>query len=284
MSSWRRGLTGNRRRTDSPEPLLLTGFHTCFNSVISQADPPSACVLFSLWLRWDLDPMPKPLRRRCDARLPVRDIVRDRAIRAGELEKYLRRNRCKKWAVRGKKRCRLHGGLSTGPRTPEGKARTTAAMVEGRRRLLEKLKAEGKPVPWGRKRGGVNESAAERQLARASKERARAQRDLKEFLSQKFRRQRRQAREVVKREVERLLAEHEEQRRRLRLPPLSPEQREAVIDGFRQRVAVPSDDGSMPWTDVQVLQDRLREADDALERAQAETAQHKRSARLGRSM
>jgi hypothetical protein len=187
--------------------------------------------------------MPKPLRRRCDARLPVRDIVRDRAIRAGELEKYLRRNRCKKWAVRGKKRCRLHGGFSTGPRTAEGKARTIAAMVEGRRRLLEKLKAEGKPVPWGRKRGGVSRSAAERQLARASKEHARAQRDLKEFLSRKFRRQRRQARE-----------------------------------------GVTSDDGSMPWSDIQVLQDRLREADDALERAQAEAALHKRNARLGCSM
>jgi hypothetical protein len=207
--------------------------------------------------------MPKPLRRRCDARLPVRDIVRDRAIRAGELGKYLRRNRCKKWAVRGKKRCRLHGGLSTGPRTAEGKARTAAAMVEGRRRLLEKLKAEGKPVPWGRKSGGVNQSVAERQLARASKEHARAQRDLKEFLSQKFRRQRRQAREIVKRGVERMLAEYEEERRRLRLPPLSPEQRESVIDGFRQRVVVPSDDGSMPWSDIQMLQDRLRDADDA---------------------
>jgi hypothetical protein len=138
--------------------------------------------------------MPKPLRRRCDARLPVRDIVRDRAIRAGELSKYLRRTRCKKWALRGSKRCRLHGGLSTGPKTSEGKARTIAAMVEGRRRLLEKLKAEGKPVPWGRKRGGVSRSAAERQLARASKEHARAQRDLKKFLSRKFRRQRRQAR------------------------------------------------------------------------------------------
>jgi hypothetical protein len=187
--------------------------------------------------------MPKSLRRRCDARLPVRDIVRDRAIRAGELEKYLRRNRCKKWAVRGSRRCRLHGGLSTGPKTSEGKARTIAAMVEGRRRLLEKLKAEGKPVPWGRKRGGVSRSAAERQLARASKEHARAQRDLKEFLSRKFRRQRRQARE-----------------------------------------GVTSDDGSMPWSDIQVLQDRLREADDALERAQAEAALHKRNARLGCSM
>jgi hypothetical protein len=40
-------------------------------------------------------------------------------------------------------------------------------MVEGRRRSLEKLKAEGKPVPWGRKKGGVNRSAAERfELAR----------------------------------------------------------------------------------------------------------------------
>jgi hypothetical protein len=186
---------------------------------------------------------------------------------------YLRSSgRCRNWSVHGKKRCRLHGGLSTGPRTAEGKARAVAAMVEGRRRLLEKLKAEGRPVPWGRKKGGVNRSVAERQLARATKQHARAQRDLKEFLSQKFRRQRRQAREIVKREVERLLAEHEEQRRRLRFPPLSPEQREAVIEGFRQRVAVPSDDGFMPWSDFQVLQDRLRDADDALEQAQAEAS------------
>jgi hypothetical protein len=192
--------------------------------------------------------------------------------------------RCRNWPVRGKKRCRLHGGFSTGPKTPEGKARTVAAMVEGRRRLLKRLKAEGKPVPWGRKRGGANRSAAERQLERATKQHARARRDLETFLSQKFGRQRRQAREVAKREIEWLLAEHEEQRRSLRLPLLSPKQREAVIDGFRQRVAVPSDDGFMPWSDVQVLQDRLREADDALERAQAEAAQHKRSARLGRSV
>lgn len=29
------------------------------------------------------------------------------------------------------KRCRLHGGLSTGPRTGEGRARAVAAMVAG---------------------------------------------------------------------------------------------------------------------------------------------------------
>jgi hypothetical protein len=45
--------------------------------------------------------MAKSLPRRCDARLPVREVARDRAIRAGELAKFLRRNqRCKKWAVR----------------------------------------------------------------------------------------------------------------------------------------------------------------------------------------
>jgi hypothetical protein len=143
-------------------------------------------------------------------------------------------------------------------------------MVEGRRRLLESLKGEGKPVPWGRKRGGVNRSAAERQLAQATKQHARARRDLKALNSLTRRRQRRQAREVVKREVARLLAEHEEERRQLRFPPLSPEQREAVIEGFRQRVAVPSDDGSMPWSDIEVLQDRVRETEDALERARAD--------------
>ena len=29
---------------------------------------------------------------------------------------------------RGKLRCRLHGGLSSGPKTPEGRARISAAM------------------------------------------------------------------------------------------------------------------------------------------------------------
>ena len=130
----------------------------------------------------------------------------------------------------------------------------------------------------------MNRSAEERQLARATKQQARARRDLKEFLAQKFRRQRRQAREAAKREVARLLAEHEEQRRSFRLPPLSPQQWEAVIDGFRRRIVVAGDDGSMPWSNIQVLQDRLREAEDALERAKAKAAQDKRSPGLGRSM
>src|SRR6516165_971446 len=118
--------------------------------------------------------MPKSFRRRCDARLPVRESARDRAVRAGELAKYLRRNRCKNWAVRGSKRCRLHGGLSTGPTTPEGMARTVAAMKAGRLRWLSRLKAEGKPAPCGRKKGGRNAPLEERRLAEAATRLARA--------------------------------------------------------------------------------------------------------------
>jgi hypothetical protein len=38
-------------------------------------------------------------------------------------------------------------GLSTGPTTPEGMARTIAAMKAGRLRWLAQLKSEGKPIP-----------------------------------------------------------------------------------------------------------------------------------------
>jgi hypothetical protein len=60
---------------------------------------------------------------------------------------------CRRWPVKGKKRCRLHGGLSTGARTPEGKARVLTVLTEGRRRWIEQMKAEGKKFPWGRKAG-----------------------------------------------------------------------------------------------------------------------------------
>jgi hypothetical protein len=76
---------------------------------------------------------------------------------------------CRNWAIRGKTRCKIHGGMSTGPKTPEGKARVVAAMVEGRRRWIERLKAEGKKIPGGRKPGSrlvkapkVNPAAGER--------------------------------------------------------------------------------------------------------------------------
>lgn len=43
---------------------------------------------------------------------------------------------CRRWPIAGRRRCRLHGGLSTGPRTPEGKLRSrTARLQHGRRSL-----------------------------------------------------------------------------------------------------------------------------------------------------
>ena len=38
--------------------------------------------------------------------------------------------RCKKHPIAGKRRCRNHGGLSTGPRTKEGRARIAAANTK----------------------------------------------------------------------------------------------------------------------------------------------------------
>lgn len=37
---------------------------------------------------------------------------------------------CKVWSVAGKKRCRFHGGLSTGPKTQAGRDRIRAAQLQ----------------------------------------------------------------------------------------------------------------------------------------------------------
>jgi hypothetical protein len=62
-----------------------------------------------------------------------------------EIELYRRENRprccartkagtpCKTKAVPGRKRCRWHGGLSTGPRTPEGKAKVARNLPSQRK-------------------------------------------------------------------------------------------------------------------------------------------------------
>jgi hypothetical protein len=44
-------------------------------------------------------------------------------------------------------------------------SRTVAAMKVGRLRWLAKLKTEGKPIPCGRKKGGRNRPAEERERA-----------------------------------------------------------------------------------------------------------------------
>jgi hypothetical protein len=145
--------------------------------------------------------MPRSTRRRCDARLPVRKATRDRAVGAGELARYLQRNRCKNWAVRGSNRCRLHGGLSTGPTTPEGKARTVAALKIGRARWLAKLKSEGKPIPFGRKKGGHNRLLEEREHdAYVQQCRGDSQRMARQMRAE--RKARRREREEARRKVE----------------------------------------------------------------------------------
>jgi hypothetical protein len=120
-------------------------------------------------------PEKRAQRRRCDARIKHTPAGLERARRAGPaaLQKYMRRDRCRNWALPGSKRCRLHGGHSTGPTTTEGKARTIAAMKEGRARWLAKLKAEGKPIPCGRKKGGRTRSAEDREQAAYDKQCAR---------------------------------------------------------------------------------------------------------------
>jgi hypothetical protein len=86
-------------------------------------------------------------RRRCDARIKNHfKLMPNGSIRT-------RSPFCQSWAMKGKTRCRMHGGASTGPRRPEGKARVVAAMVKGRRRWVERMKAEGRRFPGGRKAG-----------------------------------------------------------------------------------------------------------------------------------
>ena len=81
---------------------------------------------------------------------------------AGTLEKYIdlfgqgtfaprcqaqskrSKQQCRKAAIRGKQVCRIHGGLSTGPRTLQGRKRCAAAKtVHGwEARALRKKRAE----------------------------------------------------------------------------------------------------------------------------------------------
>ena len=51
---------------------------------------------------------------------------------------------CQKPPIKGKTRCRLHGGLSSGPRTAEGKARITAAHFRHGRRSKKFVEARAK--------------------------------------------------------------------------------------------------------------------------------------------
>lgn len=51
---------------------------------------------------------------------------------------------CQKPPIKGKTRCRLHGGLSSGPKTAEGKARIAAAHWKHGRRSKKFVEARAK--------------------------------------------------------------------------------------------------------------------------------------------
>ncbi|MDP7230742.1 MAG: HGGxSTG domain-containing protein, partial [Alphaproteobacteria bacterium] len=55
------------------------------------------------------------------------------------LAKTRRGTPCKNPAIRGPNRCRLHGGLSVGPKTPAGKARASAAHWRHGRRSKARI-------------------------------------------------------------------------------------------------------------------------------------------------
>ena len=104
---------------------------------------------------------PLDRRRRCDARVKNLFRIGKNGVRVS------RGLRCRAWATESG-RCRVHGGLSTGPRSPDGKARVIAAMVEGRRKWVEQQRSTGKKFPAGRTRG-------ERWVTGPMRERARAE-------------------------------------------------------------------------------------------------------------
>ena len=68
---------------------------------------------------------------------------------------------CRNPVVTDRNRCRMHGGLSTGPRTPEGKARSIAAHTKHGRRSrahvarVKALNAELRRVILECKRAGL---------------------------------------------------------------------------------------------------------------------------------
>jgi hypothetical protein len=81
---------------------------------------------------------------------------------------------CRRPATPGKQRCRVHGGRSTGPITPEGKARSQAAKLAGAASWRERQRAKitlglATRFPSGRKSNAERERlAAARSAAQAA--------------------------------------------------------------------------------------------------------------------
>ena len=98
-------------------------------------------------------------RKRCDAR--VKNTIKiDENGTARKVGLY-----CRAWAMPNG-RCRMHGGASTGPKSPDNKARVVAAMVAGRRAWAERVRANGRRFAAGRKSGEAWVTEAMRERAR----------------------------------------------------------------------------------------------------------------------
>jgi len=95
---------------------------------------------------WKLNPNRLGERERCDA------LLRRPWTKGPDGRFRLRHPRCQAWAMPNG-RCRFHGGASTGPRSPEGKAKVVAAMTEGRRAWVARVRAEAGTFKAGRKTG-----------------------------------------------------------------------------------------------------------------------------------
>jgi hypothetical protein len=72
------------------------------------------------------------------------------------------RGRGRAWALTGKRRCKWHGGKSTGPRNWRA---SVAAMVAGRKRMIERRHAMGLKAPGGRAKGAITSKEAYRSRA-----------------------------------------------------------------------------------------------------------------------
>ena len=98
--------------------------------------------------------------KRCDARVKNLFRIGKNGVRVS------RGVFCKGWAMENG-RCWVHGGASTGPRTPEGKARVVTTMVEGRRKWVARRRVEGRRFTAGRKGGDAWVTGTMRERARA---------------------------------------------------------------------------------------------------------------------
>ena len=67
------------------------------------------------------------------------------------LAKTRRGTKCQSAAYKRNGRCRLHGGLSTGARTPEGLQRISAANLKHGRQTKDKLAAQRHATKVGRR-------------------------------------------------------------------------------------------------------------------------------------